>query len=167
MKIVALAAALACVAACSPRPASEETAEVQQAGASAASEIRLERTACFHGCPEYNVTVSEDGTIRYQGLNNVAQTGVLTGTIPADSASMLFKFADDAQLDTLAGQYIHGTRGCDPYIADLPGLIVTIAGPQAGARIEGDPGCPSMPKVLTDFAAMVDRVAATERWIRK
>lgn len=165
MRFVATAIAVASVLACSPTPRDDGGGTARSATASARREIRLERTACFHGCPEYNVTVSDDGAVRFRGLSNVAQTGVHMATIPADRAASLFHLVDSLRLDTLAGSYVFGTRGCDPYIADLPGVIVTIVGPQAGWRVEGDPGCPSMPEALLDVAGTIDRVAGTGKWV--
>lgn len=172
MRFVAFVAAAACALACSYKPAGETdapaTAQVAQSvRAVATAEIRLERTACFHSCPEYSVSVSPDGSVRYNGLRNVAHTGVRTATVPADSAAALFKFADSVGFESLAGQYIHGTRGCDPYIADLPGLIVTLVRSGGGTRVEGDAGCPSIPSALVNFATMIDHVAGAERWTVK
>ena len=148
MRIAACVAAAAATVVLACGKPSGDNAAVVQGGSSAESEIRLDRTACFHSCPEYGVSVTSNGAVRYTGLNNVAMAGLHRATIPADSAALLFRFADSVRLDTLAGQYVHGTRGCEPYIADLPGVIVTVVGVQAGARIEADPGCPSAPKAL-------------------
>lgn len=174
MRISTLAAAVAALSAiaCTYQKTQGDTthaaANVVLAGdAVAAAEIRLERTACFHSCPEYSVSVAADGVVRYNGLRHVAQLGVHTARIQADSAALLFRYAADARFDSLAGEYVQGTRGCDPYIADLPGVIITVVRSSGGVRVEGDPGCPSIPPALVNLATMIDHVAGAERWTVK
>src|SRR5689334_11602681 len=53
--------------------------------------ITLERVGCLGSCPDYTVTIHDDGSVRYEGRAYVHNQGVHTRTIPASSVQMLIK----------------------------------------------------------------------------
>src|SRR5262245_1552930 len=74
MKPLALAVMLASSACASapPEPAAQPNGTI---------EITLERTVCFGMCPEYKVTLREDGTVTYAGRQFVRVAGEHTWKI--------------------------------------------------------------------------------------
>jgi hypothetical protein len=45
------------------------------------SEISLERSSCCGGCPEYRITLRDDGSGSYEGIANVEKLGVYIGKL--------------------------------------------------------------------------------------
>jgi hypothetical protein len=82
-------------------------------------QITLNRTPCFGFCPDYTVTISGDGEVRYEGRHFVNVVGVRTATIPrAEVAALLAQF-DAVDFAHLRDEY----RG---QMTDLPTTTITL-----------------------------------------
>lgn len=150
------------------RPAPQRSNETRASGEvpslTALDAITLERRPCYGGCAFYRVTITGEGSVTFEGIRNVDSLGVRAARVNADSAAKLFQFADSIAFHDFAERYVHGETGCTPYIADLPGAIVTLVSSGRTKRVESDPGCPSVPRRLAELHALIDRTAGVERW---
>lgn len=169
---------LAGVAACNRAPRSEDppprstdtTSSPPTVAAAVRSESRiatLERTPCYGTCPVYKVTLHSDGSVSFEGTRNVSVTGVRTWRVPADSAAIVFRFADSVRFASFPARYDFGEPGCSPYIADLPGYAVTVETAGTSKRVYTDAGCPNIPRALAALPALIDRVAKVESAVGK
>jgi Domain of unknown function (DUF6438) len=60
------------------------------------SEIGLERSQCFAGCPAYTVIIRADGSFRYSGLADVERVGEYTGTVSVGELNQLMTFINES-----------------------------------------------------------------------
>lgn len=61
-----------------PEPVPEPAATTSHARITIDLDIRLRRTPCLGMCPVYEVSIQHDGTVHYDGRQNVAETGERT-----------------------------------------------------------------------------------------
>ena len=140
---------------------------VQQQGPAAAEQaatrsITLERPRCYGECPVYNVTLSDNGSVRYQGIANVAVKAVREWRVPADSAARVFRFADSIGFAGLPQRYEFGVAGCVPYIADNAAFAITLLDGDQARRVYADEGCPNVPSALKMLRGLIDRTSGVE-----
>ena len=88
--------------------------------------ITLERRPCFGTCPVYTVTLERSGAVRFEGRRFVADTGVVTGPIPAARVDSLFARAASGRLFRLRRPLRDGRAGCERYATDLPSVITEV-----------------------------------------
>ena len=147
--ICTLAAALVFVA-CAPVNAPAQEGPV---------EISLQRTVCYGFCPDYTVTISGDGQVRYEGRAFVNAVGERTATIPRENVAQLLERFDAVGFDNLRDEY----RGS---MTDLPTTTITLV--RNGRRkVLVDYGGTSvgMPREVRDLQREIDRVAGTAQWV--
>ncbi|WP_161391264.1 DUF6438 domain-containing protein [Croceibacterium xixiisoli] len=130
-------------------------------GSPADTEITLERTSCFVGCPMYTVTVNGEGRVRFSAdpaTSHVALPGVHDAQISPQAATELI----DAFRD-------HHFAGLQPmYRADLSDTATIILTLKRGGRTirvtDLTGGFVTTPKALRTLQSEVDRVTDTDRW---
>jgi hypothetical protein len=54
-------------------------------------EITLRRTVCYGFCPDYTVSISGDGQVRYEGRAFVNVVGQRTASIPPEDVARLLE----------------------------------------------------------------------------
>jgi len=79
------------------------------------SSVTLRRGACFGRCPEYAITIKNDGSAEYRGFRNADPMGVYQKNIGVQAAQDLIKEFTDMRVDTCSAVYFSR-------IADMPGL---------------------------------------------
>lgn len=121
--------------------------------------ITLNRTVCFGFCPDYTVTITGEGEVRYVGRRFVNVVGERTATIPrADVAALLARF-DEIGFERLRDAYRAN-------VTDLP--TTTIVLERDGRRkVVADYGGLSagMPEAVRDLQDRIDQVAGTAQWV--
>jgi hypothetical protein len=141
------------------------------------SGITLQRSACLGTCPEYKVTIHDDGRVlftteTYTGPESavashrqlVAQGVALPGThedriAPATVAALFARFRK-AGFFNLRSSY-------RAEITDSPAYVLTADAGQRHKSVEDYMGrMVGMPKVVTELEDAVDKVAGTDRWVR-
>lgn len=138
--------------------------------------IALDRGACFGSCPDYHVSVRDDGLVdfstredHFKGQaaevhlqfngHNVLLPGHHTARIdPAAVAALLEKFRK-AQFFGLKSEYFYGATDNSTQVLSLKlgksrKVVTDYIGTMAG-----------MPQEVRDLEAAVDDVAGTERWV--
>ena len=159
-------AALVLIAACLSGPSSAAQPGSPEKAASpviadwSTLKIGLKRTACYGGCPVYDVEIAGDGTVTYNGRAFVALSGTHVAHIPPEAVQGLFAtFAKADFLGALDSYRAH--------ITDQPTFTVTLAFDghakqvvdYAGKRI-------GMPAVISELEAAIDAAAGTARWVK-
>jgi hypothetical protein len=85
----ALVLALAIASACEgPRPESAQEQPAPHPPVSSESRpltISLQRTPCYGHCPWYTITIGSDGTVTYEGRNDVKTLGKRKSSITAEA----------------------------------------------------------------------------------
>lgn len=125
--------------------------------------ITLERMRCYGTCPAYNVTLKSDGSVRYEGIANVATQSVREWRVPPDSATMVFRYADSVRFADLPERYEFGAPGCTPYIAEYAAFVITVTATGQSRRVHADEGCANVPATLLALRSLIDRTTGVER----
>lgn len=148
--------------ACLRSGASVEQQAPPVVAASSSRSILLERPRCHGECPAYNVTLANDGAVRFEGIANVSVKAVREWRVPGDSAAMVFHFADSIRFTSLPERYDFGVPGCTPYIADNAAFAVTLVSGAESKRVYADEGCANVPASLKALGKLIDRTTRLE-----
>jgi acetamidase/formamidase len=135
---------------------------------SADDAITLERTACFGTCPMYQVTVTSDGTVTFNGERFTKTTGVAKGKISRESFRQLVAEFEKINYFALPDAYAPGTPVCPQRITDMPSANTSIRLKGKAKSVAHYYGCgDSGPLVkLTALEKKIDEVAGTQKWIK-
>lgn len=121
--------------------------------------IQLERTRCFGACPAYTVMVYEDGSIVFNGIDFVSNTGEHSATIDPDLVQQLADYIVEAGYFDLEDSYTNREA------TDMPSAITAVYINGETKQINHYYGDFSAPEVLTEIETRIDEVLNTERWI--
>lgn len=147
--VIAAFALFAC-APVEPAPAQPESTPVL---------ITLNRTVCFGFCPDYTVTISGDGEVRYTGRRFVNVVGERTAAIPRADVERLIARFDAIGFDQLQDAYRAN-------VSDHP--TITIVLERDGRRkvvVDYAGGNAGMPATVRELQDEIDRVAGTAQWV--
>jgi hypothetical protein len=121
--------------------------------------ITLERSVCFGFCPDYSVTITGDGEVRYEGRRFVNVGGRQTAMIPAADVDRLLARFDAIGFDTLRDEY-------RAHVTDLPTYVITLERNGRSKRVLDYGGVSAgMPEAVRDLQDEIDSVANTARWV--
>lgn len=122
-------------------------------------EIRLVRGVCFGFCPDYTVTITGDGQVRYEGRRFVNAVGERTATIPAADVARLLARFDAIGFNQLNDAY-------RAQVTDLPTytIVLTRNGHTKSVIDYGGAGA-GMPASVRELQDEIDRVAGTAQWV--
>src|SRR5262245_16121546 len=134
--------------------ASVATAATPQAGTESI-EISIKRTPCFGMCPEYEVVMRDDGTVKYTGRTNVRVEGEQTGKIDPAAGRALAKEME------LAGYFDLQ----DEYTARVTDLPTTYTSLKIGARTKTVKNYFGAPQKLKDLEKRIDEVSGAKKYV--
>jgi len=118
--------------------------------------ISLERVGCLGSCPDYKITISGGGTVRYDGRAYVTVEGIRETKIPPSAVKSLIQKLRDQD-------FFHWPEKKEVCV-DFPEVDITATlNRQSNHVLEG---CNSPGKVL-QLAKEIDRISGAERWIGK
>jgi len=118
--------------------------------------ITIERIGCLGSCPDYKITISGHGTVRYEGHAYVTVEGIRETRIPPSAVQKLIHRLRDQD-------FFHWPEMKEVCI-DFPEVNITAA--LNGQRNHVLEGCNSPGKVL-QLAKEIDRISGAERWVGK
>ena len=159
---------IALLLACQPaNPAAERvdrsvrmTAPVIAAGDS----IVLERGRCYGTCPQYRVTVSRSGAVKYTGVANVTRLGNATSTIAPSAAAELLSHVGNNGVFEIPDSIVTGNPACGAAAEDLPRVTMVLGLGGRTKRIVHDYGCSGAPRSLRQWHARIDSVSGSVKW---
>jgi hypothetical protein len=126
--------------------------------------ITLYRSPCYARCPAYEVSVTGDGVVKYEGRDQVLRRGADTARIPPARVDALIAELKAAGYFTFADRYRPSERVCGRYVPDAPTVITTVTLGRVTKRIEHDHGCGGAPMALEVLESRIDEVLGTGRW---
>ena len=151
------------VCACAPR-STVPTPSDSSSMASDTAAVTLYRSPCYAGCPVYEVAVTQDGLVRYEGREGVLRRGTQSARIPPERVTALVRELKAAGYFRFAGRYRPSERVCGRYVPDAPTVITTVTLAGETKRIEHDHGCGGAPMALKVLESRIDEVLNTGRW---
>ena len=122
--------------------------------------ITLNRSACYGKCPTYEIEIHGDGTVLFDGKENVAITGRHTAKIPHGSLVELVDVFRKADYFSLAERYAAGVTDYPTYVSSISfdGVsksVLDYVGRRAG-----------MPPSVSGVEAAIDHLSGAYKWIR-
>jgi hypothetical protein len=126
--------------------------------------ITLERTRCFGSCPEYGVTVTDDGLVTYRGISYVKERGSKIKRVPLRAFRELGALFESGGFEGLSPPW-----KCPPVhiqTSDLPSATLTLRRGEKEHRVEHYLGDGCAPKVLGELEEAVDKTVDVSAWIR-
>jgi hypothetical protein len=126
-------------------------------------QITLERTPCFGFCPVYKLTIHGDGTVEYDGENNVNVTGHQTAQLTQAQMQELVTTFQQAGYFDLKENYTAP-------VTDLPSTITSFSLEGRSKLITNYGGCTidsseKAPQALCDLEAKIDSIVNSAQWV--
>jgi hypothetical protein len=150
--IVAAAVAIATPLACSAPSAPSEKRLV----------VSLSRSICFGTCPDYEVSLYDDGTLVYEGRRFVNVVGHKTKTRDSDIVARVRKAILDAGIQKL------DKHCCDcQEWTDHPTVIVGFDADGEWKTLEDYHGCTKAPASLRTLEGTLDELLGTAEFVGK
>jgi hypothetical protein len=118
-------------------------------------EITLQRTACFGTCPEYTVTLKDDGTVVYSGRQFVKTPGEHTWKIEPAAVRALAREMEAAGFFELQDAYT-------ALMTDHPTTFTTL---RIGSRAKKVKDYVAGPPKLKDLEAKIDEVSGVLKYV--
>jgi hypothetical protein len=112
----------------------------------------------------YEVSVTTDGVVKYEGRDQVLHRGTETARIPQARVNALIRELEAAGYFKFATRYRPSERVCGRYVPDAPTVITTVTLDGMTKRIEHDHGCGDSPMALKVLESRIDEVLGTGRW---
>ncbi|MDQ4123003.1 MAG: DUF6438 domain-containing protein [Acidobacteriota bacterium] len=116
--------------------------------------ITIERGACYGICPIYSAQISGDGTVVYNGIENVKVKGKRQFKIPKTKVQELVKAFESINYFSLKDQYDTDERGMR--VADLPPVTTSISLKGKTKKVVHNYGAP---KALRELEDKIDQAA--------
>jgi hypothetical protein len=128
----------------------------------------LQRGACEHRCPVYNLIIFADGSVIFDGRAYVRRPGLTRTTIGRDVVRRLLDTAQSIGFFTLKDRYLPGgPDGCVPAASDAPTAVVTVSSQGRSQTVVHHHGCSGeASKSLAQFEAGIDAAVNSSRWVR-
>jgi hypothetical protein len=122
--------------------------------------VQLRRTGCYGTCPDYQVTVSGDGAVRFSGHNFVLIPGDHVAPISSDAVRELIRAFEKADFFSAKDAYTasvtdNPTQTLTLNVGVRTKTVTDYAGTEAG-----------LPLAIRNLEAEVDEVAGTARWVK-
>lgn len=112
--------------------------------------IYLERGVCFGACPVYNVSIYQNGSVRYEGIRYVHDTGAEFDNISPDNVSTLFSYLEDNGFFDLNDTYT------GYHITDMPSVTVSVMKGNRTKVVEHYHGDTTAPEILSRMEDAID-----------
>jgi hypothetical protein len=126
--------------------------------------ITLYRSPCYARCPVYEVSVTREGVVTYEGRDQVLRRGTDTARVAPAQVDALIAELKAAGYFKFADRYRPSERVCGRYVPDAPTVITTVTLDRVTKRIEHDHGCGGAPMALDVLESRIDEVLGTGRW---
>lgn len=122
-------------------------------------QITLERSSCYGMCPDYAVTISGNGEVKYEGRYYTLVEGKQNYIIPRTAVLDLLNDFQKADFWSLKDKYESG-------VTDSPTYTVTFDNGKQKKTIADYEGLEiGMPHVVHDLENKIDKITDTERWV--
>jgi hypothetical protein len=122
--------------------------------------ITIERGACYGTCPIYSAQISGDGTVVYNGIENVKVKGKKRFKIPKAKVRELVKAFESVNYFSLKDKYETDENGMR--IADLPPVTTSISLKGKTKKVIHNYGAP---KGLRELENKIDETAGLKKLV--
>ena len=135
--------------------------------------VTLERTACFGACPVYKLTITADGTVTFEGYENVAMKGIVKDRISEETLRQLLSEFEKVAYFSLRDTYDGSEDGCARHATDMPSAKTSIQINGRNKAVSHYLGCLMQgdefriyPQELVRLENKIDEIVESKRWIK-
>jgi hypothetical protein len=121
--------------------------------------ITLSRSGCYGRCPTYEIEIRGDGTVLYDGKENVATKGRHTARITHASLVKLVEVFRKADYFSLANSYVSGVTDNPTYVSSISFDGVSKSVLDYVGRDVG------MPPSVSDVEGAIDHLSGAYKWV--
>lgn len=122
--------------------------------------VQLRRTGCFGTCPDYQLTIAGNGTVRFFGHSFVLIPGDHVALIAPDAVRGLIADFEEADFFSARDEYVAN-------VTDNPAQILTLSVAGHTKTVKDYVGTEDgLPLAIRNLEAEVDEVAGTARWVK-
>lgn len=111
------------------------------------------------------MSITNTGTVTFEGKRFVATTGTATTHIDASKVAALQTTIDEHDFYSLDDKYAYGEPNCKEYATDAPTVIITVSSKDKTKRVEHDAGCMNAPHRIGDLQKKIDSIANVSYFI--
>jgi hypothetical protein len=132
--------------------------------------VKMARTACYGKCPVYSVSVSPDGKVVFEGIENTTTLGKAEATLDKAKMDQLAAAITAAKIFDLHDEYTKESGNCPDFATDHPSVTLSIESKGWKKSIRNDLGClkrseyAPWPTNLVDLEKKIDEIVDTKRW---
>jgi hypothetical protein len=134
-------------------------------------EISLERTVCFGTCPDYKLTIKNNGSVAFRGGRFTKIKGKRSGKITQPALKSIVTEFKKIDFFSFQDNYRSPADGCASFATDSPSEIISM-------RINGQSkvvnhyfGCSGVEgnvlEKLRDLGKFIDKTVNSKRWVGK
>lgn len=129
--------------------------------------VTMSRSACYGLCPVYSVTVNFDGSVAFDGIENVKIKGVSHGSIAKEEFSYLARSVERFQFFSWKELYGSKSDGCISVSTDNPAVEILVATKNQNKSVSYYYGCRGLPLAskIDLLSNIIDDVAETSKWV--
>ncbi len=120
--------------------------------------ITLKRSVCFGICPTYNLTIYGNGTVVYEGTENVNITGIQISNITENNIRQLI-----SEFKKINYFSLNETEIASHIVYDAPVFTTSLTINEKTKTIKHYET--AEPKQLTDLENKIDEIANSSQWI--
>jgi hypothetical protein len=123
-------------------------------------QFSLQRYGCYGKCPTYQLTITGDGAVSWNGEMNVAAKGKRTSHVSAETVQKLLQTFQKADFFSFQDNYMSA-------ISDYPTCKMSLTiGKTSKTIVDYDGTRVGMPQVITDLENALDAAAGAKKWIK-
>ena len=123
--------------------------------------ISIRKSPCFGTCPVYTLSVTHDGSVRFEGIAFTDAEGVMESILSPDQLTAI---AEEIVRSNFFG-YKHDDK-CVFFATDNPSVKLDIRWHERERSADVNLGCEKrMPDPIPELADRIDKIVNTMQWI--
>lgn len=127
--------------------------------------VTLRRLGCLGGtCPQYSVSIDDQGQVRYNGQSNVAITGKHQGVAAPQALDTLRTLLAKPEFYWMPDQFLPTHAHCRDWTLNDGAIIIYVKSTHLEKRITLYLGCRNAPLLLKRIEAAIDVAAGDAVW---
>lgn len=129
--------------------------------------ILMHRSGCYGFCPVYEVQVTAQGVVAFDGHRFVQEAGKHNRRIDPRKFQQLARLVNKIGFFQLQDRYRYEQDGCGGWVTDNPTVDITVAKGPSKKQVSYYYGCrgPDVADQLIALSEAIDQVTGTSAWI--
>ncbi len=129
--------------------------------------ILMHRSGCYGFCPVYEVEISEQGDVSFDGHRFVEKTGKQHSKVTPNEFQQLVAMVEQIDFFKLQDRYRYEQDGCSEWLSDFPTADIIVTKGSEKKHVSYYYGCkgPSVANQIVALSEAIDKATGTSAWI--